>query len=248
MNPAPMIFGAFGPAIAAAVVAFVTGDAWCWLSVPLFIAVGAQMISMFSWTFLLFGAILLATAVKVLKDALSHEDEAVDVGSLRSVKLIRRFFPVTEDYRGPALTVKEAGKRALTPLGLVAIAILGTDVVFAVDSVPAVFGITGDAYLVDGDGYIGRVSVRHVLNDTLRVFGGHIGYDVRPSRRRQGFGTKMLRMVLPFAKSIGIDPAMLTCDVTNTASRRMIEACGGRIECEFAYEGTQRLRWWLPTS
>ena len=113
-----------------------------------FIAVGAQMISMFSWTFLLFGAILLATAVKVLKDALSHEDESVDVGSLRSVKLIRRFFPVTEDYRGPALTVKEAGKRALTPLGLVAIAILGTDVVFAVDSVPAVFGITGDAYLV----------------------------------------------------------------------------------------------------
>lgn len=113
-----------------------------------FIAVGAQMISMFSWTFLLFGAILLATAVKVLKDAMSHEDESVDVGSLRSVKLIRRFFPVTEDYRGPRLTVKEAGKRALTPLGLVAIAILGTDVVFAVDSVPAVFGITGDAYLV----------------------------------------------------------------------------------------------------
>ncbi|WP_235950269.1 TerC family protein [Phycicoccus flavus] len=114
----------------------------------IFIAVGAQLIAMFSWTFLLFGVILLATAVKVLKDAMSDEDEAVDIGSLRTVKVLRRFFPVTEDYRGPNLTVREAGKRALTPLGLVAVAILGTDIVFAVDSVPAVFGITGDAYLV----------------------------------------------------------------------------------------------------
>ncbi|MBM6402334.1 TerC/Alx family metal homeostasis membrane protein [Phycicoccus sp. MQZ13P-5] len=114
----------------------------------IFIALGAQLISMFSWTFLLFGVILLVTAVKVLKDAMSHEDQAVDIGSLRSVKVLRRFFPVVEDYRGPNLTVREAGKRALTPLGLVAVAILGTDIVFAVDSVPAVFGITGDAYLV----------------------------------------------------------------------------------------------------
>ncbi len=103
-------------------------------------------------------------------------------------------------------------------------------------------------WLVDGDEYIGRISVRHVLDDKLRVFGGHIGYDVRPSRRRQGHGTRMLRMVLPFAKSMGIDPAMLTCDVTNTASRRMIEACGGRLEGEFEHEGTARLRWWVPTS
>lgn len=97
------------------------------------------------------------------------------------------------------------------------------------------------------DVFVGRVSVRHVLDDRLRVFGGHIGYHVRPSRRRQGLGTWMLRAVLPFAKSIGIDPAMLTCDVANVGSRRMIEACGGRLEGEFAYEGTQRLRWWLPT-
>jgi predicted acetyltransferase len=103
-------------------------------------------------------------------------------------------------------------------------------------------------WLVDGDEFIGRISVRHVLDERLRVFGGHIGYDVRPSRRRQGHGTRMLRMVLPFAKSMGIDPAMLTSDVTNIASRRMIEACGGRIECEFEYEGTTRFRWWLPTS
>ena len=114
----------------------------------IFIALGAQMIASFAWTFLLFGAILLATAVKVGRDALSHTDHSIDVDQLRSVKLIRRFYPVTDTYEGTNLTVQRDGKRALTPLALVAIAILGTDIVFAIDSVPAVYGITGDPYLV----------------------------------------------------------------------------------------------------
>ncbi len=115
----------------------------------IFIAVGAQMISTFSWTFLLFGAILVATAVKVLRDAVSHEKhEVVDVGSLRSVALLRRFWPVTDEYEGARLSVQRDGRRWLTPMALVIVAILATDVVFAIDSVPAVYGITGDPYLV----------------------------------------------------------------------------------------------------
>ncbi len=113
-----------------------------------FIAVGATLIASFAWTFLLFGVVLLVTAVKVLRDAMSHEDQEVDIGSIRTVRVLRRFWPVVEDYRGTAMTVRENGRRALTPLALVTVAILGTDVVFAVDSVPAVYGITGDAYLV----------------------------------------------------------------------------------------------------
>ena len=113
-----------------------------------FIALGAALISSFSWTFLLFGAILLVTAVKVLRDAASHDDQAVDIGSIRTVRLLRRFWPVVDEYHGTRMTVRQAGKRALTPLALVTVAILGTDVVFAVDSVPAVYGITGDPYLV----------------------------------------------------------------------------------------------------
>ncbi|MEW1955834.1 TerC family protein [Terrabacter sp. NPDC080008] len=116
-----------------------------------FIALGAQMIASFSWTFLLFGAVLLATAVKVGRDALSHAEHDIDVDSMRSVRLIRRVLPVTDAYAGTQLTVRRDGRdggRALTPLALVAIAILGTDIVFAIDSVPAVYGITGDAYLV----------------------------------------------------------------------------------------------------
>ncbi|HET7801876.1 MAG TPA: TerC family protein [Humibacillus xanthopallidus] len=114
----------------------------------IFIALGAQMISSFSWTFLLFGAILLVTAIKVGRDALSDEDHTIDVGSIRSVRFIKRFYPVTEGYEGTSLSVKRDGKRWLTPLAVVAIAILGTDIVFAIDSVPAVYGITGDPYLV----------------------------------------------------------------------------------------------------
>ncbi len=114
----------------------------------IFIALGAQMIASFSWTFLLFGAILLVTAIKVGRDALSHADHSIDVANLRSVKLIRRFYPVTEDYAGTHLSVRRDSRRMLTPLAVVAIAILGTDIVFAIDSVPAVYGITGDPYLV----------------------------------------------------------------------------------------------------
>lgn len=114
-----------------------------------FIALGAQLIASFSWAFLLFGAVLLATAVKVGRDALAHTDHAVDVGSLRTVRLIRRFAPVSDAYDGPRLrTTLADGRRALTPMALVIAAILATDIVFAIDSVPAVFGITEDAYLV----------------------------------------------------------------------------------------------------
>ena len=67
---------------------------------------------------------------------------------MRSVRLVRRFFPVTDQYDGPRLFSKVGGKRALTPLALVTVAVFATDIVFAVDSVPAVYGITGDPFLV----------------------------------------------------------------------------------------------------
>ena len=114
----------------------------------IFIALGAQLIASFSAAFLLFGAVLLVTAVKVLRDALSPGDHAIDIGSIRSVRLLRRVMPVTQTYAGTRLSVSSAGRRALTPLAVVIVAILGTDIVFAIDSVPAVYGITGDPYLV----------------------------------------------------------------------------------------------------
>jgi TerC family integral membrane protein len=114
----------------------------------LFIAVGAQLIAHGAWAFLLFGAVLLVTAVKVLRDALRHGDAVGSVDDLALVRLLRGRFPITGDYAGPRLTVRRDGRRMLTPMTLVIVAILTTDIVFAIDSVPAVYGITGDPFLV----------------------------------------------------------------------------------------------------
>ncbi|GAB2909449.1 TerC/Alx family metal homeostasis membrane protein [Nonomuraea fastidiosa] len=113
-----------------------------------FIALGAAVLQSGTWAFLLFGGILILTAGKIVKDVVAGERQEVDVSSMRTVRLVRRFVPVTEDYRGSRLVVRENGRRALTPLALAAVAILATDIVFAVDSVPAVYGVTEDPYLV----------------------------------------------------------------------------------------------------
>nr|WP_207630500.1 MULTISPECIES: TerC/Alx family metal homeostasis membrane protein [unclassified Actinopolyspora] len=113
-----------------------------------FIAMGAALLQAGTWAFLVFGAILFVTAVKILREALGGESMERDVSQMRSVRLLRKLMPVTEDYRGTSLTVRSAGKRALTPLAVVVVAVFATDVVFAVDSVPAVYGITEDPYLV----------------------------------------------------------------------------------------------------
>ena len=93
------------------------------------------------------------------------------------------------------------------------------------------------------DVYLGSVSVRHGLTPFLREVGGHIGYSVRPSARRRGIATEALRLVLPHAAALGIDPALLTCDLDNVASARVIEANGGVLE---DVRGTKR-RYWVPT-
>lgn len=114
----------------------------------IFIALGAAALATLDWAFLLFGAILLVTAVKLIIDALGGHENEVDVSSMKSVRIMRRFMPVTDDYRGTKMTVMEKGRRALTPLALVVTAVMATDLVFAVDSVPAVYGVTGDPFLV----------------------------------------------------------------------------------------------------
>ena len=114
----------------------------------IFIALGAAALSRFDWVFLIFGFILVLTGIKLLRDAVRGQEHAIEVAEMRVVRLMRRFMPVTDDYEGTKLTVVRGGVRALTPFALVTVAVLATDVVFAVDSVPAVYGITGDPYLV----------------------------------------------------------------------------------------------------
>jgi predicted acetyltransferase len=96
---------------------------------------------------------------------------------------------------------------------------------------------------VQNDDYLGRLAIRHRLTPHLREVGGHIGYDVRPSARRRGHATAMLRAALPVARGLGIESALVTCDVTNVASRKVIEATGGILEDQRG----GKLRFWLPT-
>ncbi|MFZ0529858.1 MAG: TerC family protein, partial [Propionicimonas sp.] len=136
------------------------------------------LLATFAWTFLLFGAILLVTAVKVLRDTLNPSEHEIHPNDLRVVKLARRIWPVTDGYRGPRLSVVENGRRALTPLALATVAILATDVVFAVDSVPAVYGITGDPYLVfvtNAFALLGLRALYFVLEGALGAL-VHLGY------------------------------------------------------------------------
>lgn len=144
----------------------------------IFIALGAAALSAFDWVFLVFGLVLLATGVKILRDALRGSAHTIDVDSLRTVRLARRLMPVTDDYRGPALLSRVDGRRALTPLALVLLAVLATDVVFAVDSVPAVYGITGDPFLVfatNAFALLGLRALYFVLEGALSKL-AHLGY------------------------------------------------------------------------
>jgi len=75
---------------------------------------------------------------------------------------------------------------------------------------------------------VGFIALRHRLTDALRVIGGHIGYAVRPSRRREGIATRALGLVLDDARRLGLDRVLLTCDDDNEASARTIERCGGQ--------------------
>jgi TerC family integral membrane protein len=135
-----------------------------------FIALGAAAVSRFEWAFLVFGLILLLTALKILRNRITGHSEVVDVAHLRSVRLLRRVVPVTPDYQGPRMLARQDGRRAITPLAVVVVAVLATDVVFAVDSVPAVYGITGDPYLVfvtNAFALLGLRALYFVLHDGL---------------------------------------------------------------------------------
>jgi tellurite resistance protein TerC len=108
-----------------------------------FIFLGAALINSFAWVFYIFGLILLITAGNLLRpDAHDEEREGL------VVRLARKFLPATEHYDGDKLFTMVDGKRALTPMLLVMVAIGGTDILFALDSIPAIFGLTQNVFIV----------------------------------------------------------------------------------------------------
>lgn len=105
---------------------------------------GAVLLARFHWILYVFGGFLLLTGVKLLRSA----REAADLEANPALKWMRRHLPLTADYHGPRFTVRLGGKRFYTPLFVVIVLIAVTDVVFAVDSIPAIFAITSDPFIV----------------------------------------------------------------------------------------------------
>jgi tellurite resistance protein TerC len=111
----------------------------------IFIAVGAAAINQFSWVFYLFGAFLLYTAVKLAREGDSDDDEFEEN---RFLKWVERRFPATNQWHGAKLLVKEHGSRLITPMFIVILALGTTDLLFALDSIPAIYGLTQEPFLV----------------------------------------------------------------------------------------------------
>jgi len=110
----------------------------------LFLAAGVAIVSRFTAVLFVFAAILLYSAFKLLKD----EEESFDPGQSLAVRLVRKVVPVRDEYAGSRFFIREAGKRVATPLFVVVVAIEAADLVFAVDSVPAVLAVSDDAFIV----------------------------------------------------------------------------------------------------
>jgi tellurite resistance protein TerC len=110
----------------------------------IFIALGAALISAFSFMFLIFGVLLLGTAIQLFR----HRDQDPDVDENVLVRITRRLIPVTPDYHGGRMLTRIDGRRVATPLFIALIAIGSSDLLFALDSIPAVFGVTREAFIV----------------------------------------------------------------------------------------------------
>src|SRR4051812_16850568 len=110
----------------------------------IFIALGAALISAFSFMFLVFGLLLVVTAVQLFR----HRDEDPEVDDNALVRLTRRLIPVTSDHHGGRMLTRLDGRRVATPLFIPLVAIGSSDLLFALDSIPAVFGVTREPYIV----------------------------------------------------------------------------------------------------
>ena len=102
-------------------------------------------------------------------------------------------------------------------------------------------------WLIDGQRYLGDLDLRHCLNDSLRRYGGHIGYTIRPSERRKGYGKLVCKLGIQEARKRGIDDILITCDDDNIASCKIIEANGGVLRDKIDNQrGVLTRRYWIP--
>jgi predicted acetyltransferase len=99
--------------------------------------------------------------------------------------------------------------------------------------------------VLENNRVVGAVNIRHQLNDFMLIHGGHIGYGVRPTERRKGYATEMLRQALDIAKNIGIDRVFIMCNKTNVGSAKTILKNGGVFDSEITRDDETIHRYWI---
>lgn len=100
-------------------------------------------------------------------------------------------------------------------------------------------------WAIVNDKIVGRINLRHTLNKELRTYGGHIGYAVRSNEQGKGYATEMLRQVLLKAKKLGFKKILITCKVSNTGSRKVIENNGGILKTITPHGDRQQCLYWI---
>jgi tellurite resistance protein TerC len=174
-----------------------------------FIVLGAQLLHLFHWILYVFGAVLVITAVKFLRET----DEHIDVKENWSIRLLRRMIPTTNEFNGNHFFLVENGVRKATPLFLALVVIEVTDLIFAVDSIPAVFAVTQDAFVAFASNILAILGLR-ALYFVLADWVGKLRYLKPGLAAVLGFiGVKMLIsdfVKVPNAVSLLVIFAILT--------------------------------------
>ncbi|MFJ8663706.1 TerC family protein [Streptomyces sp. NPDC093795] len=200
----------------------------------IFIAAGATIIASFSWVFYIFGAFLIYTAWKLIQEARADEDED-DWEENRLLKAVEKRFGVADRYHGTKLFIRSNGKRVLTPLMVVMLAIGTTDILFALDSIPAIFGLTQDPYIVFTANAFALMGLRQLyfliggllkklvhLSYGLSVILGFIGVKLVLHALHES-GVHVPEISIPFSLAVICGVLVITTITSLIASKRQAE-------------------------
>jgi tellurite resistance protein TerC len=179
----------------------------------IFIAGGSWLISSFAWVLYIFGAFLIATGIKMLL----QRNEHIDMSRSRTLKLFRKFIPTTDEYEGQKFLTRRNGVLMATPLLAVVVVVEVTDIIFAVDSIPAIFAVTQEPFLVfasNAFAILGLRAMYFLLADLMHRF---IYLKIGLSLVLVWVGIKMIVghafFKIPTAISLGVVIAIITISV-----------------------------------
>ncbi|MDR8408211.1 TerC family protein [Nonomuraea sp. 3-1Str] len=204
-----------------------------------FIAAGSVLIASFSWVLYVFGAFLVLTGIRMAR----HRDESIDPGSSRTLRLFRRLIPVTDDYHGQRFLVRRSGRWVATPLLAVLVLVEVSDIVFAVDSIPAVFAVTSEPFLVFTSNAFAILGLRAMYFMLAGLMHRFAYLKLGLALVLVWVGVKMLLLEvykIPTALSLGVVAAILVTAVTASLLRSRGQDKGQEEREEAVSEAVER--------